>query len=641
SNRYLTFWKHCHRGPTSARGRQSQLTDQSIQTTPSILEWLANDDTIGENALLLDDNIEVGQEYFSLQVTEDDIEDFTVFIYYPRQKLPRLLPNYKNPCWMEMVPRQFSYLRDAFYYKYYQSNPKSRPHGAWNYTFNKMEELIQARKKNNTEQRGWRIRCFPYFFIPGFTKSGTSDLYKTLMMFPDFISGIKKEPKYWNQERLRPPSQPGDFDPMVIWKTPMWHLIKGNEKRNEPRYLTQHHLYSINPQIKIIVLMRNPVDRTYSHYKHFNGKKNKTVQALQFHKDMIKALFKLNECINRRPIRECVHKNWSLIGGMYHVFIEHWLSVFPREQFLFIKSEDYFNNRTATLLEVFSFLQTDKQGIEHLLRDVYHLPATHRSIQLTMTNETRNLLDMLPAPRFSDYLDLYDAASEQIRQDVTVTERGSIHYHPRIIGDFDPMVIWKTPMWHLIKGNEKRNEPRYLTQHHLYSINPQIKIIVLMRNPVDRTYSHYKHFNGKKNLNVQAWQFHKDMIKALFKLNQCINRRSIRECVHKNWSLIGGMYHVFIEHWLSVFPREQFLFIKSEDYFNNRTATLMEVFSFLQTDTEGVQHLLRDVYHLPATHRSIQLTMRNETRNLLDRFFRPRNMKLESLLNDDRWRWDK
>ncbi|KAK2156015.1 hypothetical protein LSH36_224g07038 [Paralvinella palmiformis] len=48
---------------------------------------------------------------------------------------------------------------------------------------------------------------------------------------------------------------------MVIWKTPMWHLIKGNEKRNEPRYLTQHHLYSINPQIKIIVLMRNPVDR--------------------------------------------------------------------------------------------------------------------------------------------------------------------------------------------------------------------------------------------------------------------------------------------------------------------------------------------------------------------------------------------
>jgi hypothetical protein len=74
-----------------------------------------------------------------------------------------------------------------------------------------MEELIQARKKNNTEQRGWRIRCFPYFFIPGFTKSGTSDLYKTLMMFPDFISGINKEPKYWNQERLRPPNQPGDY----------------------------------------------------------------------------------------------------------------------------------------------------------------------------------------------------------------------------------------------------------------------------------------------------------------------------------------------------------------------------------------------------------------------------------------------
>ena len=47
----------------------------------------------------------------------------------------------------------------------------------------------------------------------------------------------------------------------------------------------------------------------------------------------------------------------AIIGSVYHVFIEDWLKVFPREQFLFIKSEEYFRNRTAVILDIMKFLE--------------------------------------------------------------------------------------------------------------------------------------------------------------------------------------------------------------------------------------------------------------------------------------------
>ena len=60
----------------------------------------------------------------------------------------------------------------------------------------------QERKHVTPNQLGWRVRCFPYFLLIGFTKSGTSDLRRSLSKLPDFVPGIIKEPKFWNKIRL-------------------------------------------------------------------------------------------------------------------------------------------------------------------------------------------------------------------------------------------------------------------------------------------------------------------------------------------------------------------------------------------------------------------------------------------------------
>ncbi|KAK2148311.1 hypothetical protein LSH36_503g04026 [Paralvinella palmiformis] len=50
----------------------------------------------------------------------------------------------------------------------------------------------------------------------------------------------------------------------------------------------------------------------------------------------------------------------SVIASLYYIFIKNWLSVFPRDQFVFIKSEDYFNDRTFVIMEIIDFLQLSK-----------------------------------------------------------------------------------------------------------------------------------------------------------------------------------------------------------------------------------------------------------------------------------------
>jgi len=69
------------------------------------------------------------------------------------QKKPRFLQNYKNPCWIST---------------------------------------------------GDKLRCLPYFHIIGICKSGTSDLYKRMLMHPQIVpnEGVyNKETWFWSWKR--------------------------------------------------------------------------------------------------------------------------------------------------------------------------------------------------------------------------------------------------------------------------------------------------------------------------------------------------------------------------------------------------------------------------------------------------------
>ena len=62
-----------------------------------------------------------------------------------------------------------------------------------------MTTIFEERLKSGDK---WRIRCLPYFYIPGISKCGTTDLYTAINKHPDVASTSMKEPIFWNRIRL-------------------------------------------------------------------------------------------------------------------------------------------------------------------------------------------------------------------------------------------------------------------------------------------------------------------------------------------------------------------------------------------------------------------------------------------------------
>ncbi len=53
----------------------------------------------------------------------------------------------------------------------------------------------------------------------------------------------------------------GDFTASTICRLPFWNKIIGNAGAEEPRFITAHYLYHLQPEMKYLVTMRNPVER--------------------------------------------------------------------------------------------------------------------------------------------------------------------------------------------------------------------------------------------------------------------------------------------------------------------------------------------------------------------------------------------
>ena len=96
-----------------------------------------------------------------------------------------------------------------------------------------------------------------------------------------------------------------------------------------------------------------------------------------------------------------------------------------------------------------------------------------------------------------------------------------------------------------------------------------------------------------------------------------------------------------------MFPRDQVYFVQSEEFFANRTPIVREIMQFLDLDLEMMTD---DKWQLIANKNPSNVgvlkgrlgdAMMNETRQLLDNFFRPYNRLLADVLHDDRFLWNR
>tara|TARA_B100001146_G_scaffold187280_1_gene171071 strand:+ start:451 stop:1329 length:879 start_codon:yes stop_codon:yes gene_type:complete len=179
--------------------------------------------------------------------------------------------------------------------------------------------------------------------------------------------------------------------------------------------------------------------------------------------------------------------------------------------------------------------------------------------------------------------------------------------------------------------------PQYIRRpwaaRRISSYFPNAKLIVVLRNPVDKTYSHYNMSTVESNEKRSFEKIITKEIEEFQKTRYEDKDDSYFSTVVEESYLARSFYQEQLEIWFKLFPKKQILVIKSEDLSNKTSKVLQDIFNFLMLPEYEIQDISR--------HRvSSYSQMNSNVRKTLLEFFRPYNKRLYEFLGRD-FGWDR
>ena len=183
----------------------------------------------------------------------------------------------------------------------------------------------------------------PTFFVIGAAKSGTTSLHYYLDQHPDVHMSKEKEPNYFSfahlpdgpkhvirdraaYESLFDSSAPVRGEASVTYS--FWPHPPGVAER----------IHAAVPDAKFIYVVRDPVERTLSHYRH-------RVVLGEERRSLAEVVENPDEPTER-----------YIAASSYATQLSQYLALFPLERFLVIDQADLRSDRDAVLRECFDFL---------------------------------------------------------------------------------------------------------------------------------------------------------------------------------------------------------------------------------------------------------------------------------------------
>jgi hypothetical protein len=201
--------------------------------------------------------------------------------------------------------------------------------------------------------------ALPDFLIAGVPKAGTSALHAALVRHPQLFLPSVKEPKFFLSDGPPPRTGgPGDRQTYQehVWRRADYERLfepaAAGRLRGEatPFYLhdpaSHARISALIPYAKIILVLRDPVDRAHSNWSHLWG------AGLEPEADFLKA-------VDAEPQRRAA--GWAAFWhytalGQYGSQLEHLLTYFDREQILLLRYRDLRDEPGPTLDRVCAFL---------------------------------------------------------------------------------------------------------------------------------------------------------------------------------------------------------------------------------------------------------------------------------------------
>lgn len=202
----------------------------------------------------------------------------------------------------------------------------------------------------------------PDFLIIGAPKSGTTSLYSYLRSHPQIFMSPVKEPRYFAFPDRRPRFRGAGgarFNRNVTWRLDAYRRLfadRGDARaagEASATYLwasaAPGAIRRLIPDARLIAILRNPVDRAYSHYCH-----NRRLGR--------EPLFDFRAALDAEPER--IAGGWNpnvhyRARGRYGEQVARYLELFPRERLLVLLQEDLSARPAETLAGLCRFLDVD------------------------------------------------------------------------------------------------------------------------------------------------------------------------------------------------------------------------------------------------------------------------------------------
>ncbi|MDQ1338888.1 MAG: hypothetical protein QG567_37 [Campylobacterota bacterium] len=190
------------------------------------------------------------------------------------------------------------------------------------------------------------------FLCIGAQKSGTTLLYEHLKEIEELFLPEQKELHFFDNDK--------NFIQGLDWYKKHFANAKKEQIKGEitPAYIffekVPQRIRKISDNhdgLKFIVLLRNPIDRAYSHYNMTNKRQR---ENLTFEEAIMYEMYRLED------YKEMI--DYSYISrGFYSEQIMRYFKYFHKKQFKFILYEDFVLNQEKYINEITSFLGIDKK----------------------------------------------------------------------------------------------------------------------------------------------------------------------------------------------------------------------------------------------------------------------------------------
>lgn len=218
----------------------------------------------------------------------------------------------------------------------------------------------------------------------GAPRCGTTKLSRGLAEHPEICFSSRKELHYFNFDHL--------YNQGQSYLTRFFNHCQNEKLKGE---WSTDYLYSQkaaeriknhNPNVKILICLRHPIDRAYSHY------------LLQKYSGSINPWQTFNTAISDRD------KYHYLKRGFYAEPLKHYLDTFPREQIHIIVYEELVENPSKIFQQLYQFLEVDSNFIPPSLHENIDYRAKKKFHSLTLVALTNKLTLLYKQSRFRKLL---------------------------------------------------------------------------------------------------------------------------------------------------------------------------------------------------------------------------------------------